>query len=81
MKICCPRCRGEGKVELATLSKPLRECYALLAQLGPSTREAVHKASKSRLGLTMTYRRVFRLEQLGLVKPLSQVRPVRFQVV
>lgn len=82
MKICCPRCRGEGKVELKTLSKPLRECYTLMAKLGPATRDQIHIASKSRKSRTMTFKRVVRLKNLGLVEPApGDSDPVVFQVV
>ena len=81
MKINCPHCRGQGRVDLDTLSPPLHECYSVLKRLGPATREQVHQASKAKGVLTMTYKRLARLERLGLVKSLGSERPVRFQVV
>lgn len=85
MKVCCPRCRGIGQTELQSLSKSLRECYVLMKNLGPATREEIHAASKLSGELsgvvTRTYKRVERLERLGLVKPLGTEKPVKFQVL
>lgn len=81
MKINCPHCRGQGQVELDTLSEPLRSCYTVMKKLGPATREAIHKASKLNGSVTQTYKRVVRLERLGLVAPQGESRPVVFGVV
>lgn len=80
MKLRCPRCHGLGKVELESLSTAHRECLKVLSNLGTATPEQVHVASRTKLGLTATHHRLYRLAKLGLVKQVGVSRPARWKV-
>ena len=80
MNIRCPHCLGKGEVHLKTISKPLRDCYAVMKRIGPATREAIHDASKVKGHVTQTYKRIMRLERMGLVEKIGEERPAKFQV-
>lgn len=78
MKLCCPKCKGKGEIELFPA---MQKALSALAKIGrPATREEIHTASRNKGGITATYRLIARLGQRGLVKQVGKQRPARFRV-
>lgn len=75
MKFDCPRCHGNGKIEISSLSKIRQKFLRGMAKLGDATVEEIHKACGGSTSLNATYRMVERLEALGLVRRVGNPTP------
>ncbi len=76
--IDCPRCHGSGKKKLTS---PYRDCLKAIETLGQPTISELHEKSGGTLHLTATTRRVELLIEWGLVRKVSNERPMRYEVV
>lgn len=80
LTMCCPRCRGRGKVALPL---HLKRAYKYLQQHGPSSAGQLHKALTLESGLvrgiTSANNWLTQLEELGLVRRLPD--PVRGSIM
>ncbi len=77
-QLACPRCHGTGK---RNLTAPYRDCFESILALGKPTISDIHDRSGGTLHLTATTRRVELLIEWGLVRKVSNERPMRYEVV
>lgn len=77
METICAHCKGSGK---QTLSEERERCLVVMARIGAASIQEIHKALKSRKGITATHQIVRRLMNTGAVKRIGQERPMRFGV-
>jgi hypothetical protein len=65
--ICCPKCRGEGRISLSEAFAPLAETLALLREHGPMTANELQPMVSKKILITGINNRLEDLRSLGLV--------------
>lgn len=77
----CPKCKGTGRISIAMLSKPFRDCLNAIRKLGRPTMLEIHALSGNGLLPTATNKRVSRLAAEGFVRIIDDQKAYRVEVV